>query len=271
MIGLSAGLSYYEEDGPLVRLPITFVIGALLVGTVGCANCPRHAVNAVQVARLRGVVFAIDGAGGFGATSEALSDAVAASDTPLRVEAFDWSHGCGRILSDEIDYGHAREQGQRLAGIINAWRQNCPASEVYMVAHSAGSAVALAAAESLPANSVNRIVLLAPAISASYDLRPTLRCTRDGLDVFYSNRDWGYLGVGMALFGTADRRWGQPVAGRVGFSPCVEAVGDAGLYVKLCQHPWHPCVAWSGNQGGHYGSYQEGFLRAYVLPLLAAR
>ena len=45
---------------------------------------------------------------------------------------------------------------------------------------------------------------------------------------------------------------------------------DAVLYGKLRQHPWDPVVAWSGHGGGHYGSNQAGFLRAYVLPLLVA-
>ena len=46
---------------------------------------------------------------------------------------------------------------------------------------------------------------------------------------------------------------------------------DAALYSKLRQHPWNSGLAWTGNRGGHYGSYEPGFLQAFVLPLLDDR
>jgi hypothetical protein len=119
----------------------------------------------------------------------------------------------------------------------------------------------------LPPDSVERMVLLAPAVSATYDLRPALASCRRGVDVFYSGRDWAALGIGTALVGTADRRW-SAAAGRVGFRPVADCPGDQALFARLRQHPWHPCVTWAGNAGGHYGGYQPAFLRAYVLPLL---
>ena len=57
-------------------------------------------------------------------------------------------------------------------------------------------------------------------------------------------------------------------AGRCGFEPLIATPADACLYRKLRQHPWHPAIAWTGNYGGHYGAYQPGFLKAYILPLL---
>jgi pimeloyl-ACP methyl ester carboxylesterase len=88
--------------------------------------------------------------------------------------------------------------------------------DVYLVGHSAGCAVALAAGDVLPPDSLRRIVLLAPSISADYDVRPALRSARDGIDVFFSSRDVFYLGFGAAITGTADRRWSSPAAGRTG-------------------------------------------------------
>jgi pimeloyl-ACP methyl ester carboxylesterase len=212
-------------------------------------------------------VFAVDGAGGFQATSRSLHRAILDAGLPLYVESVAWSHGFGRFLADQVDEEHAREEGRCLAERIQGWHQKAPGKPVYLVAHSAGSAVALAAAESLPPGSVERIVLLAPAVSRSYDLRSALRCAKQGVDVFHSERDWGYLGLGTAVVGTADRRW-EPAAGRVGFRPEVTTPEDAALYEKLRQHPWDSCVEWTGNHGGHYGPYQARFLRAYVLPLL---
>src|SRR5947207_1011475 len=107
---------------------------------------------------------------------------------------------------------------------------------------------------------------MAPSVSADYDLRPALLGVRDGLDVFCSARDWGYLGIGTALVGTSDRHW-SAAGGRVGFRPRVERPEDVALYGRLRQHPWDPCLAWTGNRGGHYGTYQPEYLCAYVLPL----
>src|SRR5205807_2637254 len=148
-------------------------------------------------------------------------------------------------------------------------------------------AVVLAAAEALPPDSVDRIVLLAPAVSSAYDLRPALACARGGVDVFYSARDWAFLGLGVELLGTADGCPGD-AAGRVGFCPaaagrpgaaaggagcCAAAAGpaDAALDARLRPPPWDPGRAWTGSRGGHSGCYQPVFPRPNVLPLLVTR
>src|SRR5262249_13845513 len=153
---------------------------------------------------------------------------------------------------------------------VAAYRRACPAAEIYLVGHSAGCTVILAAVEALPPATVDRVVLLAPALSADYDLRPALRGVRWSLDVFCSRRDWFYLGLGTRVMGTAARRWSAP-AGRVGFRPAGNTPEDLAQFTKLRQHPWHPCLMWTGNLGGHYGGYQPAFLRAYVLPLLQGK
>jgi pimeloyl-ACP methyl ester carboxylesterase len=188
---------------------------------------------------------------------------------PLHVQTVEWSHGYGRMFADHVDYRHARAEGMKLATQIACYRQaqgQGPPLPVYLVAHSGGSAVVLAAAELLPPDSVERIVLLAPSVSADYDLRPALRCARQGVDVFYSSRDLGYLGLGVGLFGTGDRRW-SAASGRVGFRLPADADAE-GLYTRLHQHPWVPAVSWTGNEGGHFGSHRDRFLRAYIMPLL---
>jgi hypothetical protein len=186
---------------------------------------------------------------------------------PLAVEHFPWTHGFLRILADHLDYCNIQEQGQRLAERICAIKQECPRRSVYIVSHSAGCAVVLNAVEHLPPGSVDRIVLLAPAVSATYDLRPALASSVKGVDVFYSSRDWATLGLAIALLGTADRSCG-PAAGRVGFYPTLTDPGDEWLFARLRQHPWEPCLAQVGNRGGHYATYQPAFLRTCVLPLL---
>jgi pimeloyl-ACP methyl ester carboxylesterase len=243
---------------------------ALILATTcagsGCAGLHHEVQQTACCGCDRGIIFTADGAGGFGTTTSALRQAIAEEGLPLCVEMVPWSHGYGRGLADQMDFGHAREEGACLAGQILARRQSCPGGAIFLVAHSAGSAVVLTAAEALPPDSIDGIVLLAPSVSADYDLRPALRSTRRGIDVFCSERDVFFLGFGVSVVGTADRHW-SAAAGRVGFRPVIATPEDAALYTRLRQHPWHPCVAWTGNPGGHYSCHSPGYLRAYVLPV----
>jgi pimeloyl-ACP methyl ester carboxylesterase len=232
----------------------------------GCAANRQQVVTCGSPAPDAGIVVVADGSGDYRTTSAALCQAVRDTGACLRIETFVWSHGYSRLLADHTDHCHHLDEGRRLAAAVAAVRQACPERAVYLVGHSSGCAVVLAAADALPAGSVERIVLLAPAVSANYDLRPALRSARQGIDVFTSRRDVGALGVGTGIIGTADRRW-SAAAGRVGFTPIVTCPGDESLYAKLHDHPWDPVVAWSGNRGSHYGTLQEGFTRAYLLPL----
>jgi pimeloyl-ACP methyl ester carboxylesterase len=215
-----------------------------------------------------GVVFVANGSGDFHTVSNNLGQALAETSVPLEIETFTWSQGYGRYLFDHINHDNHLSQGRLLANQVAAYRQLYPARRIYLVGHSAGCAVILAAAERLPPGSVERIVLLAPSVSQEYDLRPALRTARLGIDVFHSCRDRWILGLCMQIVGTADGH-GCSAAGQCGFTPVVVCPEDAPLYSKLRQHPWDPAVEWSGHAGGHYGSNQVGFLKAYVVPLLS--
>jgi pimeloyl-ACP methyl ester carboxylesterase len=214
-----------------------------------------------------GVVFVANGSGDFRTVSMNLSRVVAETATPLQVETLVWSHGFGRYVSDHLDHANHLAQGRLLAAQVDAYRRAYPERRVYLIGHSAGCAVVLAAAEALPPDGVDRIVLLAPSVCVSYDLRPALRTARAGIDVFHSSEDTVILGLGMRLVGTAEGGC-RTAAGQCGFTPVLACPADVTLYGKLRQHPWDPVVAWSGHDGGHYGSNQSTFLRAYVLPLL---
>jgi pimeloyl-ACP methyl ester carboxylesterase len=243
-------------------------LALLAAGCIGFHGGPaRGAAPPAAPASRSDVLLIVPGAGGFSALCRMFHRALDDDHLSLTVEQFTWTHGFLRILADHLDSGHAREQARRLAERVLALREECPGRAVYLVSHSAGCGVLLEAAAQLPPNSVDRIVLLAPAVSAAYDLRPALACSVQGIDVFYSKRDWATLGIGIALLGTADRHWSPP-AGRVGFRPVLCEPGDECLFAKLRQHPWDPSLSKIGNAGGHYGTYQPAFLQAYLLPLL---
>jgi pimeloyl-ACP methyl ester carboxylesterase len=213
-------------------------------------------------------VFVADGAGNFRACSKALRRAVDDEHLPIDIEPVPWSHGYCRILSDQMDHANALAQGHHLAEHVCALHALCPRVPIYLVGHSAGCAVILTAAEALPPRTVQRIILLAPSVPAGYDLRPALHTVRQEIDVFCSGQDYWYLRIGMLL--TNILRPGQRVAaGHCGFLPVLETPDDAALYAKLTQYPWEPCLTWTGHGGGHFGCYQQKFLRTFVLPLLS--
>jgi pimeloyl-ACP methyl ester carboxylesterase len=246
------------------------LFACLLVMGAGCATAtPRHYVLDPPLPPAvppTAVVFVANGSGDFRTVTANLTDVVVQQRVPLQVETVSWSHGYGRYVIDHVDHANQLAEGQRLACRVAAYRRDFPGRRVYLMGHSAGCAVVLAAAEQLPPNSVDRLILLAPSVCTSYDLRPALRGAR-AVDVFYSGEDRWVLGLAMWVVGTADRGC-RTAAGRDGFAPVVECPGDGELYARLQQHPWHAAVEWSGHDGGHYGNNQAGFLRAYVLPLL---
>jgi len=239
------------------------VLGVILIGRPAWSDDPHPPVKEPDQL---GVVFAINGSGPLEPTSAALERAVARACLPLTVVTVEWSQGS--VIADHTDWPHAQEEGCRLAAQIACYRQAHPSHAIYVVTHSAGSGVGLTAAAAGSPGSVNRMILLAPSVSTDYDLRPALRGTKDGIDVFYSRRDVFSLGFGVAFIGTSDGCQGCPAAGRVGFCYQAETSEDEALYAKLRQHPWERCQARAGNHGFHSGTRRPRFLASYVLPLL---
>jgi pimeloyl-ACP methyl ester carboxylesterase len=248
------------------RLPISW-----LLFIAGCFSAEQphetYRMCVPPAPAVSAIVFVANGAGDYRSVSRNLTEAVAETGTHLQVETFVWSRGYRRYVADQVDHDNHLEQGQRLAAQVNGYRAAFPQQRVYLMGHSAGCAVVLAALEALPPDCINRAILLAPSVSDEYDLRPALRTARDGIDVFHSDEDRVVLGLGVALVGTADGL-SNAAAGQDGFRPIVQSPVDAALYGRLRQHGWDPVVAWSGNQGGHFGNHETAFLRAYVLPLM---
>ncbi|MCS7045689.1 MAG: alpha/beta hydrolase [Gemmataceae bacterium] len=208
----------------------------------------------------RGVVFVLDGSGRIRLMTDDLQAAVAHAGLSLEVREFDWSHGVGRVFADLRNRWHHDAQGAQLAATLVAERKDDPQARLYVVAHSAGAAVVLAAVDRLPPKTLQRIILLAPAVSAGVDLRPALKATRQGVDVFYSSFD--LIARGLSLTGTTDGSTAAS-AGATGFSSPTDDSSAA-----LRQYPYTSEMAATGHRGGHYGWTKYGFLRDYVVPLL---
>ena len=247
--------------------------GLVALGLLGgCAAVPAPGptmtTSASPPVAPKGFVFVVDGAGGQPEATRVIAKAVKESGTPLLVQTFGWTHGAGLGVNDMTDVEYAQAQGRVLAAHIAAVRASSPNLPIYVLAYSAGTHVALEATRCLEPDSLERIVLLAPAVSADYDLRPALFAARGGIDVFSSKRDRFYLGLGPRLVGTADGKFFVPPAGRVGFDPPALSAAEAALASRLRQHPWDSSVAWTGNQGAHAGTLNTTYFRTYVMPLL---
>jgi pimeloyl-ACP methyl ester carboxylesterase len=209
-------------------------------------------------------VYSIDGSAHLRAMSDDLRRAVEKANLPLQVEVVDWSHGSGRIFADLHSQAHHRAQGAELAGRIKTRHEANPTERIYLVSHSAGAAVCLAAAEALPEGVLDRVILLAPAVSASYDLRPALRSARGGIDVFFSRKD--LISFSLNIIGTTDGRHSS--AGFSGFD-VAPSEADRALYANLRQFGWESSMTRSGAYGGHFGFTRLGFFETSVVPLLA--
>ena len=217
-----------------------------------------------------GLVIVVSGVGGFDLTGTGLRYVMGAQNTHTAVEIFPWGHGFGRWLADLTNVSNRDAQAGILAQRIRRFKAGQPSHPVFLVAKSGGCGVAVRALEQLDESSMERAVLLAPALSPSYDLTGALRAVRNDVVVFWSPCDIFILGLGTAVFGTSDRVRCRS-AGLVGFRTPPECqAGDARghPYSKLRQVRWEPPMVRAGNFGGHIGPDSPFFLKRYVAPLL---
>ncbi len=218
----------------------------------------------------RPLVWVLDGAGDLKGCSNALACANMLAGEPVELTVYPWSHGYRRLLADQIDTAHAREQGARLAAAVLERKAKEPNRRIVLVGHSAGCAVVLAAGDVMPRDAVDRVLLLAPSVSTGYDVRPTLWSAKEGIDVFCSRKDWVALGFVVRVVGTTDNRSGA-AAGRLGFKlKGANALAELEA-ARRRQHFWTQEVAWTGNTGGHQGTLAPEFMKSYLLPLMTGQ
>ncbi len=236
---------------------VLFVVGLLMVRPLPASEkvCP-------------GTVFVVGGVGGLDPLQATAPWAIPIAGVPHRMEVFWWTHGILRPLRDLQDVRHLLKQAYRLAAMVREELAQHPDRPIYLIGHSAGAALILLAAEKLPPASIERMILLAPAVSPSYDLRPALRATRHELVAFTSTYDRLCLDLCTTLFGTTDRVYG-PAAGLDGFCE-PEDLDEEGrdLYRRLVQVPWHLPMIWQGTDGWHNGACMPIFLIHRVAPWL---
>lgn len=204
------------------------------------------------------IVYTVDGVGGVGLMPLTMNAVVKLADAEFDVRHFVWSHGFGRIVADIRDRKHMYDKGELLANVI--LESNRAGRKVAIVAKSGGTGVALNALERLPADTVETVVLLAPAVSPGYDLSPALNAVRSQMYSFNSNFDLFWLAFCTSLVCTADGVKAV-AAGCVGFH-------NPERYDKLEQISWNAPMMKQLHFGTHTGTSMYPFLSEYVLPLL---
>jgi pimeloyl-ACP methyl ester carboxylesterase len=170
------------------------------------------------------------------------------------------------LRAEERNRRKAREGAARLVKFI-AEHEGEP---TFLVGHSGGGAFTLFVLEELPEDSkVTGAILLAPAISQTYDLTKALSRTERGIWHFHSEHDTSYLGAGTAIFGTADGEYGA-AAGLKGFKPPEElsAEGRELYRTKLHQRGYDDEIKATGVRGSHWDWLKEEFVLRILVPII---
>jgi pimeloyl-ACP methyl ester carboxylesterase len=217
-----------------------------------------------------GYVLVVDGVGGLNLCGTGLRYVMAAAKLPHTVELVPWGHGLGRWYADLTDVANRDLQALAMSETIRRLRQVRPVAPVFLIAKSGGAGVVVKALEQLDDQAVERVVLLAPALSPGYDLTRALGRVRRDIVVFWSPLDVFVLGLGTLVFGTIDRVKSVS-AGLVGFRQPAADQADpqsSARYARLRQVRWRMAMAATGHFGGHVGPDSPVFLKKYVVPLL---
>jgi pimeloyl-ACP methyl ester carboxylesterase len=184
------------------------------------------------------------------------------------IREFEWTHGKCRPLRDLQDSRYFEERAAELAALIREQAEREPNRPISLVGHSAGAGLVLRATELLSAGAVERVILLSPAVSPHYDLRPALKNTRGEIVSFNSTYDRFILDLGTSMFGTVDRYY-EPAAGLDGFRlPADLSEADRKMYERLIQVPYRAQKLLEFQDGSHHGTTMPIFLAKQVAPWL---
>src|SRR5690606_38147030 len=139
------------------------------------------------------------------------------------------------------------------------WRVDHPDELLYLVGYSGGGGLAVLTAAALPEHaSVDRLILITPAISPDYPLdERVLPHVREFVVNYASVMDL-QVGWGTTVFGTIDRKK-TASAGAVGFGM---------KHPKLLEWRWSPAALHLRHRGNHVAYLARRWQSAALLPAL---
>lgn len=264
-------------EEPRIRMPMIFrrcwqdlvgILGVLAVPLVGGCTPAKQ----ITPARLdQGYTVILPGIEGTSTLNASVVRGLVNGGWPGAIEVYDWTAGSVLLFPVNLRaLDRNREQARRVAAKIVAYQAKYPGRPVHIIGHSGGGGVAVLALEALPAERpITSAILLAPAISPTYDLRSALRRTQEGIWNFYSRHDVGFLKAGTTVMGTIDGRH-TSAAGAVGFQmPWGLDEEDRRLYAtRLRQQAYSRKMAESGHTGGHVGWSNPRFVADWLCPIM---
>jgi pimeloyl-ACP methyl ester carboxylesterase len=148
---------------------------------------------------------------------------------------------------------------EAIAAEIAEWRRANPDTPFYLVGYSGGGGMVTLVTAALPDDvSIDRLVLVAPAISPDYPLeREVLPHVREHVVSYASERDL-QVGWGTRTFGTIDRK-NTASAGAIGF---------AAPHERLLEYRWSAADLAVGHAGNHLAYLSGRWQAAKLLPAL---
>ena len=156
---------------------------------------------------------------------------------------------------------HERNEATALgiAAEIADWRRAHPNAPFYLVGYSGGGGMATLVTAALPDDvSIDRLVLVAPAISPDYPLgADVMPHVREYVVNYASERDL-QVGWGTRTFGTIDRK-NTASAGAIGFAVPHE---------RLLEYRWSTADEPFGHAGNHLAYLSGRWQAAKLLPVL---
>ncbi|HWE03898.1 MAG TPA: hypothetical protein VG326_15945 [Tepidisphaeraceae bacterium] len=180
-------------------------------------------------------------------------------------DVYDWTGEDPGIAALHA-YKRNQEQAQIVADLIADHFHRHPDLHILLSGHSGGTGIAVWALEKLPADvKIDKLLLMASALSPGYDLSKALAHVRNKCYSFCSENDVMVLDIGTRMFGTIDGKKTE-AAGAFGF--LFPAGADSRQYDKLIQKPYDKVWLRYRNFGDHMGCMLRPFARDIVAPLM---
>jgi pimeloyl-ACP methyl ester carboxylesterase len=179
------------------------------------------------------------------------------------VKIVQWGHSPFGYFNNLMNLRFNRVRAKRVAGRIGEYQADFPERPITLIGYSGGGGMAALVAGMLEERvMLDRVILIAAAISPNYDFSKALARSRSGMVNFYSPGDGFILGWGTRAFGTIDRQK-TVAAGRVGF------LDEQGVMIendRLVQIGWEPAWRDLGHDGGHVGWLSRAWAKQVLAP-----
>jgi pimeloyl-ACP methyl ester carboxylesterase len=240
-----------------IRLAALFVGALFVVG--GCAeHCAQITTHASEPNPPPGRVVLFTGVGNLVSNLHGLRGLIEEAHPHWEVDLRAWGpmlRGIGNLEAYERNRATARARADELA----AYRRAHPDARITVVGYSGGGGMAVFTVEALPDDvHIDRLILIAPAISPDYPLDELIFPKVKELVVNFASKRDLQVGWGTKTFGTMDRVKTYS-AGYSGFTT---------RHRKLVQIHWSEAMQTTGHAGNHLGYLVPAWQQRYLMPFV---